>query len=257
METERIALSQRERDRLRVLHEVKQKQITQVEAAKRLKISDRHIRRLLLRLGEHGDRAVIHGLRGRRSNRRLAARLELKILSRVRQRYADFGPTLAAEHLAPEGLPVSREPRDAVDDLGGAGNTYIVRPSAAIVFAFSLVLASLLAPVTHVHAAEHEADKAGHGSAVVHSPLSAHASRHSANASVSADDDDASGSTQLDIFNFSTPVPISIPDIPTIGFRLPEIREAFGRITVPTVRAHGPPLRSSPGLRAPPASSPA
>ena len=109
METERIALSQRERDRLRVLHEVKQKQITQIEAAKRLKISDRHIRRLLLRLGEHGDRAVIHGLRGRRSNRRLAARLELKILSRVRQRYADFGPTLAAEHLAQEGLAVSRE----------------------------------------------------------------------------------------------------------------------------------------------------
>ncbi len=109
METERIALSQRERDRLRVLHEVKQKQITQVEAAKRLKISDRHIRRLLWRLGEHGDRAVIHGLRGRRSNRRLAARLELKILRRVRQRYADFGPTLAAEHLAQEGLAVSRE----------------------------------------------------------------------------------------------------------------------------------------------------
>jgi hypothetical protein len=35
--------------------------------------------------------------------------LELKILRRVRQRYADFGPTLAAEHLAQEGLPVSRE----------------------------------------------------------------------------------------------------------------------------------------------------
>src|ERR1700687_2241876 len=109
METERIALSQRERDRLRVLHEVKQKQITQMEAARRLKISDRHIRRLLFRLGERGDRAVIHGLRGRPSNRRLAARLERKILRRVRQRYADFGPTLAAEHLAQEGLPVSRE----------------------------------------------------------------------------------------------------------------------------------------------------
>src|SRR5260221_1943391 len=109
METERIALSQRERDRLRVLHEVQQKQITQIAAAKRLKISDRHIRRLLVRLGEHGDRAVIHGLRGRTSNRRLTARLEQKILRRVRQRYADFGPTLAAEHLAQEGLPVSRE----------------------------------------------------------------------------------------------------------------------------------------------------
>jgi hypothetical protein len=107
--TERIALSQGERGRLRVLHEVKQKQITQMEAAKRLKISDRHIRRLLVGLGKRGDRAVIHGLRGRRSNRRLAERLELKILRRVRQRYADFGPTLAAEHLAQEGLPVSRE----------------------------------------------------------------------------------------------------------------------------------------------------
>jgi hypothetical protein len=46
---------------------------------------------------------------GRRSNRRLAERLERRILRRVRQRYADFGPTLAAEHLAQEGLPVSRE----------------------------------------------------------------------------------------------------------------------------------------------------
>src|SRR5260370_7046140 len=110
METERIALSQRERDRLRVLHEVKQKQITQMEAARRLQISDRHIRRLLFRLGERGDRAVIHGLRGRPSNRRLAVRLEAKILRRVRERYADFGPTLAAEHLAQEGLPVSRGP---------------------------------------------------------------------------------------------------------------------------------------------------
>jgi hypothetical protein len=51
METERIALRQRERDRLRVLHGVQQKQITQIAAAKRLKISDRHIRRLLFGLG--------------------------------------------------------------------------------------------------------------------------------------------------------------------------------------------------------------
>ena len=109
METERIALSQRERGRLRVLHEVKRKQITQIEAARRLKISDRHIRRLLAGPGKLGDRAVLHGLRGQPSNRRLAPRFEQEILTRVRQRYADFGPTLAAEHLAQEGLPVSRE----------------------------------------------------------------------------------------------------------------------------------------------------
>src|ERR1700681_987889 len=109
METERIALSQRERDRLRVLHEIRQKQITQKEAARRLKISDRHIRRLLVGLRKLGDRVVLHGLRGRPSNRRLAARFEQQILIRVRQRYADFGPTLAAEHLAQEDLRVSRE----------------------------------------------------------------------------------------------------------------------------------------------------
>ncbi len=109
METERITLSQRERDRLKVLHEVQQKQLTQVAAAERLKVSDRHVRRMLLRLRECGDRSLVHGLRGRPSNRKLAARLEQKVLARLRQRYADFGPTLAAEHLAQEGFSVSRE----------------------------------------------------------------------------------------------------------------------------------------------------
>src|SRR6202795_4745139 len=109
METERIAMSQQERDRLRVLHEVKQKHLTQVEAAQRLKVTDRHVRRLLIRIGERGDGGIVHQLRGRPSNRKLAAGWEQKILARVRQRYADFGPTLAAEHLAQEGLRVSRE----------------------------------------------------------------------------------------------------------------------------------------------------
>jgi transposase len=109
METERIALSQRERDRLKVLHDVQQKQRTQVAAAERLKVTDRQVRRMLLRIRERGDGALVHGLRGRPSNRKLAARFEQKILARLRQRYADFGPTLAAEHLAQEGFPVSRE----------------------------------------------------------------------------------------------------------------------------------------------------
>lgn len=109
METERIALSQRERDRLKVLHEVKQERLTQVEAARRLKLTDRHVRRLLLRLRELGDAGIVHRLRGRPSNRKWAAAVEQKILARVRQRYADFGPTLASEHLAQDGLRVSRE----------------------------------------------------------------------------------------------------------------------------------------------------
>ena len=49
METERIALSQPERDRLKVLHEVQQRQLTQRAAAARLQVSDRQVRRMLLR----------------------------------------------------------------------------------------------------------------------------------------------------------------------------------------------------------------
>jgi len=58
MEMERIALNQRERDRLRLLHEVRQTQITQREAARRLKISDRHIYRLVVSLAKRGDRVA-------------------------------------------------------------------------------------------------------------------------------------------------------------------------------------------------------
>jgi hypothetical protein len=109
METERIALSQRERDRLKVLHEVREGHLTQVEAARRLKVSDRQVRRLLMRIDDSGDGGLVHGLRGRASNRKLALAFEQKIMRRVRQRYGDFGPTLAAEHLAKEDLLVSRE----------------------------------------------------------------------------------------------------------------------------------------------------
>jgi transposase len=109
METERIALSQEERDRLHVLRELEQGGLKQVAAAQRMKLTDRQVRRLLRRWREGGDRAVIHGLRGRPSNRKFAVSFERKVLARVAQRYADFGPTLAAEHLAQEGFVVSRE----------------------------------------------------------------------------------------------------------------------------------------------------
>ena len=109
METERITLSQEERDRLQVLRELERGRLKQVAAAQRMKLSDRQVRRLLQRLREEGDRAVIHRLRGRPSNRKFAVCFQQKVLARVGQRYADFGPTLAAEHLAQEGFALSHE----------------------------------------------------------------------------------------------------------------------------------------------------
>ena len=109
MEPERIELSQRERDRLKLLHEVEQGHLTQREAAERLHLSERQVRRLQVRVRAEGDRGVIHRLRGRPSNRKIPDRLQQRILTRVRGRYGDFGPTLANEHLREDGVVVSRE----------------------------------------------------------------------------------------------------------------------------------------------------
>jgi transposase len=109
MEEERIELGQRERDRLKVLHEIKKGHLKQREAGERLHLSERQIRRLLRRIGEQGDRGVLHGLRGRPSNRKFPAPFEQQVIERMRQQYSDFGPTLASEKLHQEGLRVSRE----------------------------------------------------------------------------------------------------------------------------------------------------
>jgi transposase len=86
METERIALSQEERDRLQVLPELEQRGLKQGAAAQRMKVSDLQVRRLLRRWRDEGDRAVVHRLRGRPSNRKFAVGFEHKVLARVGQR---------------------------------------------------------------------------------------------------------------------------------------------------------------------------
>jgi hypothetical protein len=110
MEEERINLSQRERDRLRVLHDLRQGHLQQTEAARRLRLSDRQIRRLQARLQQEGDRGLIHRLRGRKSNHKISEDLQQRALRQLCRRcYAGFGPTLASEHLARNGMVVSRE----------------------------------------------------------------------------------------------------------------------------------------------------
>jgi len=103
-------LSGKERDRLKVLHELQGGHLTQVEAAGQLGISDREVRRLLARIAAEGDRGVVHRLRGKASNRRLPESLRSRALKLVRAKYRDFGPTLASEYLAQaEALEVSKE----------------------------------------------------------------------------------------------------------------------------------------------------
>ena len=58
-------MTQADRDRLVALKKAKKKIITQREAAEELELSMRQVQRLLEGLRQHGDKVVIHGLRGR------------------------------------------------------------------------------------------------------------------------------------------------------------------------------------------------
>lgn len=97
---ERIAMSQAERDELDWLKRAREGSITQREAAERIGISVRWVRKLLKRMARQGDAVVVHGLRGRPSNRKLPAKTQRQALSILKQPdWHDFGPTFAAEQL--------------------------------------------------------------------------------------------------------------------------------------------------------------
>jgi transposase len=105
-----LAMSTKDRDRLKVLHEVKQGHLTQGAAGRQLGVGDRWVRKLLVRMKQEGDGGIVHRLRGRVSNRRLAESLHHKVLKLVQAKYRDFGPTLACEYLAQDdGVEVSKE----------------------------------------------------------------------------------------------------------------------------------------------------
>ena len=103
-------MSAKERDRLKVLHEVRRGHLTQRGAAQQLGVTDRWVRKLLVRIKKEGDGGIVHRLRGRESNRRLPESLRAKVLKLVQAKYRDFGPTLACEYLAQDdGVEVSKE----------------------------------------------------------------------------------------------------------------------------------------------------
>jgi Homeodomain-like domain len=100
MGEDRLEMGQKERDRLKVLHEADRQRITQRQAAEQLGITERQVRRLIARLRSVGDRAVVHGVGGRASSRRIDRKVERRAVAELsRQECRDFGPIYAAEHL--------------------------------------------------------------------------------------------------------------------------------------------------------------
>ena len=95
-----VVLSERELDRLEFLRRVSEGRLSQKKAAELLGMSTRQLRRLHRRLEAEGPRGLGTRKRGKPSNNRCPDDFRERVLELVRSRYADFGPTLAAEKLS-------------------------------------------------------------------------------------------------------------------------------------------------------------
>ena len=97
---EQLTMSNKEIDRLKVIHSIAKKQLTWKQAAIQLDLSKRHIGRLILRINTEGNKGIIHRLRGKPSNHQLSPRILDKAIKLVKSRYPDFGPSFANEKLS-------------------------------------------------------------------------------------------------------------------------------------------------------------
>jgi transposase len=105
-----VLMSKRELNRIDVLARLDGRRLTTLAAADLMRVSLRQTHRLLKRYRAGGAPAIANRRRGRPSNNRLSDVVRDHAVALVREYYADFGPTLAAEKLAERhDLRVSRE----------------------------------------------------------------------------------------------------------------------------------------------------
>lgn len=95
-----ITMSNKELSRYEIILRLINCRINGSEAAKQLNLCIRQVKRLKAKVKKHGARGIIHGSRGKQSNRRLAKKIIKKIEKIVKEKYCDFGPTFASEKLA-------------------------------------------------------------------------------------------------------------------------------------------------------------
>jgi transposase InsO family protein len=92
-------MSRREINQISVFENLKGKKMKQKEAAKILNLTTRQIRRKLKYYCLYGEISLINKSRGKPSNRQFSEELWMEITTLLKDKYADFGPTLAAEKL--------------------------------------------------------------------------------------------------------------------------------------------------------------
>ena len=95
-----ITISMHELERVKIIEAVVQRRLTIVLAAERLALCERQVSRLVRRYEAAGPAGLVSARRGQPGNRELPVDVRARAIALVRERYADFGPTLAREKLA-------------------------------------------------------------------------------------------------------------------------------------------------------------
>ncbi len=107
---EHVQLTQREQEKLAVITDCLSGKITKAQAAIILGISTRQVKRLKSQVREEGSVALIHHLKGKRSNHHIEESVKQAALAIIGEKYADFKPTFATEKLEENhGIQISRE----------------------------------------------------------------------------------------------------------------------------------------------------
>jgi hypothetical protein len=99
MQQEILAMTYKELDRIKLIAQCLEKQLTQRQAAKALGITEQHLKRLIDRHVQMGPSGLISRHRGKPSNNRLSSNLKETAISIIKRDFYDYGPTLAAEKL--------------------------------------------------------------------------------------------------------------------------------------------------------------
>lgn len=100
MTEEPITMSRKEVDRLSVIQSTINRQFNQGEAAQRLGISVRQVKRLVRAYRTEGASGLVSRHRGTRPNNVIADTVRQQAIGLIKDRYADFSPTFAHEKLA-------------------------------------------------------------------------------------------------------------------------------------------------------------
>jgi transposase len=99
MAKELVTMSRKEIDRVAVVRRVLESGLSQKKAGELVGLSTRQVRRLCRAYGRLGPTGLASAKRGKPSNRKLPEELRMRAMAIVRERYHDFGPTLAQEKL--------------------------------------------------------------------------------------------------------------------------------------------------------------